>query len=30
VKTLLAESDSEPVEMNSDQQEVMADQARKR
>jgi processive 1,2-diacylglycerol beta-glucosyltransferase len=30
VKTLLAESDSEPVKMNSDQQEVMADQARKR
>jgi processive 1,2-diacylglycerol beta-glucosyltransferase len=30
VKTLLAESDSEPVEVNSDQQEVMADQARKR
>jgi processive 1,2-diacylglycerol beta-glucosyltransferase len=30
VKTLLAESDSEPVEMNSDQQEVMADHARKR
>ena len=30
VKTLLAESDSDPVEMNSDQQEVMADQARKR
>ena len=30
VKTLLAESDSEPVKVNSDQQEVMADQARKR
>lgn len=30
VKTLLAESESRPVEVNSDQQEVMADQARKR
>ena len=30
VKTLLAESDSDPVEVNSDQQEVMADQVRKR
>jgi hypothetical protein len=30
VRTLLAESDSTPVEVNSDQQEEMAEQVRKR
>jgi hypothetical protein len=30
VKTLLTETEHEPVEVNQDQQEEMADQARKR